>query len=68
VGDEYFFGHWGGSPDCCKILIVMFLYRMIVFKTSGKLIECNQNSVTKIAGVYNLLIIFLNQDYTEEDE
>jgi len=30
----------------------------------------NQNdlSVTKIAGEYNLLIIFLNQDYTEEDE
>jgi len=25
-------------------------------------------SVTKIAGEYNLLIIFLNQDYTEEDE
>jgi hypothetical protein len=23
-------------------------------------------SVTKIAGEYNLLIIFLNQDYTEE--
>ena len=25
-------------------------------------------SETKIAGEYNLLIIFLNQDYTEEDE
>jgi hypothetical protein len=25
-------------------------------------------SVTKIAGEYNLLIIFLNQDDTEEDE
>ena len=25
-------------------------------------------SVTKIAAEYNLLIIFLNQDYTEEDE
>jgi len=25
-------------------------------------------SVTKIAGEYNLLIIFLNHDYTEEDE
>jgi len=24
-------------------------------------------SVTKIAGEYNLLIIFLNQDYTEDD-
>ena len=28
----------------------------------------NYLSVTKIAGEYNLLIIFLNQDYTEEDE
>ena len=25
-------------------------------------------SVTKMAGKYTLLIIFLNQDYTEEDE
>jgi hypothetical protein len=25
-------------------------------------------SVTKIAGEYNLLIIFLNQDYAEKDE
>jgi hypothetical protein len=33
-----FLGIVGGAPDCCKILIVMFLYRMIVFKTSGKLI------------------------------
>jgi hypothetical protein len=28
----------------------------------------NYLSVTKIAGEYNLLIIFLDQDYTEEDE
>jgi hypothetical protein len=27
-----------------------------------------QLSVTKMAGEYNLLINFLNQDYTEEDE
>ena len=28
----------------------------------------NIMSVTKMAGEYNLLVIFLNQDYTEEDE
>jgi hypothetical protein len=28
----------------------------------------NYMSVTKMAGEYNLLIIILNQDYTEEDE
>ena len=28
----------------------------------------NHMSVTKMTGEYNLLIIFLNQDYTEEDE
>jgi len=32
------------------------------------IVQKNQMSVTKMTGEYNLLIIFLNQDYTEEDE
>jgi len=42
---------------------------MSVYSTSALgFYSQNSSSVTKIAGEYNLFIIFLNQDYTEEDE
>jgi hypothetical protein len=44
------------------------VYDFMLFFQSFNLLQENLMSVTKMAGKYTLLIIFLNQDYTEEDE
>jgi hypothetical protein len=44
------------------------VYDFMLFFQSFNLLQENLMSVTKIAGEYTLLINFLNQDYTEEDE